>query len=121
MMGSSQIVKILLRQKLFSINSLDNNGFTPAHFAVATKSTKSLKLIMSCPDFQLNIKNNRGWTPVQLAAIEGFFSMIVMMSKHDQFSYYHDLPQGTRSPLSYALQYANMNIVKYLYNIGMRD
>jgi ankyrin repeat protein len=48
------------------IDSIDSNGDTPLHLAVASKQKSSVRFLLSL-NAELNIKNNNGETPLHTA------------------------------------------------------
>ena len=80
---SEEIVKLLL-EKDASPNTLDKNGYTPLQWAIMSKNTRIVEILVQSKKCDLSIKNKDGKTALDMALEDNQFEISKILSKETQ-------------------------------------
>ena len=97
--------------------ALDSNGRTPLLYAVITRATGVVKLLLRRPEINPNLSADDGRTPVFFAAWRRYLDIVNLLLERDDIN--PDLPdRNGRTLLSFAAEWGREGLVKQLLERG---
>ena len=99
------------------INTLDNYGFAPIHYAVLKNDEKYLEKLLNDPELNLYLQDARGITAIRHAIILERKNLIDILSKDRRYRHEMDLDENGFTELHYAVLTNNYKKAKDLYEM----
>ena len=81
-MQNVETLELLLRRPDIDVNSKNDDGKTPLHFACDKGHVETLELLLRCPDIDVNSKDDDGDTPLHLACTERNVEAAKLLLRH---------------------------------------
>ncbi len=101
----------LVTEHRVNVNARDKDGITPLHFAIISKNTEVIDLMVQV-GAHVNSCDNNGMTPLHYAAEKGYRNVIKSLVKHGANLYARD-SNGMR-PVDYSKERGDDEVVRYL-------
>ena len=115
--GSKSIVKFLINEHHFDINSADKSGDTPLNVAVENKNQSMVKFLVNECNANVNLIDKTGSTPLILAVVDNNKQMVRCLIKECNADV--NLPDIKGNiPLTFAVLNKSTAIVEFLIENG---
>ena len=80
---SCEMMKVLINNKLYTVNYRDKKGETALHECAIHRFVDGVKFLLSFPDIDVNVQSNSLSTPLHHAARLGFSDIVAILLNHE--------------------------------------